>query len=148
MEFETKAVTLCTRTLSSQSKNCWLFIHVGAWAFWFWRFWRMDNKDGGVRFDYFSLGRCEERRKSANKTMRIKLGPDNGNSGAIIRCGKYLEYGVWFRVWNFRKLWTQWRFRPRAGLWDFGVFTILLPEWRESANDKLTARVSGKDADV
>jgi len=47
--------------------------------------------------------------------MRMRIGPDDGNSGAVIRWGKHLDNGVWFRLWRHRKLWTKrsaWRYLP------------------------------------
>lgn len=52
----------------------------------------------------------------------MKLGPDGGNSGAIIRWGKYLDNGIWVRTWRFRKLWFKYRFM--YGYFNFGFFVI------------------------
>ena len=57
-----------------------------------------------------------------NSNNRIKFGNDDGNSGGIFRYGKYLDNGIWFRTWKFRKLWLQWKFQPRY--LDFGLFCI------------------------
>jgi len=53
----------------------------------------------------------------------IKLGPDNGNSGALIRWGKHLDNGVWFRPWCHRILWTKWNYIPHRYL-SLGVVVI------------------------
>ena len=57
-----------------------------------------------------------------NSDNQIKFGNDNGNSGGIFRYGKYLDNGIWFRTWKFRKLWLQWKLQP--GYLDFGLFCI------------------------
>lgn len=54
----------------------------------------------------------------------MKLGPDNGNGGAVIRFGKHLDKGVWLRGWNFRKLWLRWRIR--RNLIDLGIVCVHL----------------------
>lgn len=56
------------------------------------------------------------------KIGNIKLGPGEGNSGAVIRFGRHWDKGLWFRLWRFRKLWFRWRFRP--GLIDLGFVVI------------------------
>ena len=52
--------------------------------------------------------------------MRFQFGPDEGNSGAIFRFGSDLGKGIWVRGWNFRRLWTSWRFRK-----DYTSFGII-----------------------
>jgi len=52
----------------------------------------------------------------------MKLGTDEGNSGAIIRWGRYLDNGIWIRRWRFRNLWLQWRFRSRYISLGFVLF--------------------------
>ena len=44
--------------------------------------------------------------------MRIKFGPDDGNSGAILRWGSHLDNGVWiaWRHWRSRRMLTRCRF--------------------------------------
>lgn len=42
--------------------------------------------------------------------MRIKYGPIEGNSGAVIRWGECLDNGIWFRGWKYRKLWKKWKY--------------------------------------
>lgn len=54
--------------------------------------------------------------------MRIKFGTDEGNSGAIVRWGKYLDNGIWFRRLRFRRSWFKYRFMN--GYWDFGIIAI------------------------
>lgn len=54
--------------------------------------------------------------------MKLKIGIDEGNRGAIIRWGKRLDNGIWFRVWRFRSLWLKWKFRKNY--LDFGIFCI------------------------
>lgn len=51
--------------------------------------------------------------------MKIKLGPSEGNCGALIRFGRCLDKGIWIRTWNFRSLWTSFRFAP--GYLSLGV---------------------------
>jgi len=46
-----KILTVQPNTHSSQSKNCWLFIQLRTTAFYFWRFWRMDNTDNAWRIE-------------------------------------------------------------------------------------------------
>lgn len=55
--------------------------------------------------------------------MQIKIGPDEGNSGAIIRWGKYLDNGVWiaWRHWNSRLVK---RFRFMRGYIAISLLTI------------------------
>jgi len=52
----------------------------------------------------------------------MKIGSDEGNSGALIRFGKHLDHGIWIRRWRFRKLWLKWRFM--RDYIDLGVFVI------------------------
>ena len=52
----------------------------------------------------------------------MMIGPDEGNSGAVIRWGRELDNGVWVRGWKYRNLWFKWRFLK--GYWNFGVFHI------------------------
>ena len=33
---------------------------------------------------------------------RIKLGPSEGNSGALVRWGRHLDNGLWLTSWRFR----------------------------------------------
>lgn len=40
----------------------------------------------------------------------MKFGPDEGNSGAIIRWGKYWDNGIWIQ-YRYKRLWFKWRFR-------------------------------------
>ena len=54
--------------------------------------------------------------------MTIKIGIDEGNSGAIIRYGKYLDKGLWIRRWKFRRLWFRWRIMQ--GYIDLGILVI------------------------
>lgn len=54
--------------------------------------------------------------------MNFKIGSDEGNSGAIIRWGRYLDNGIWIRLWRFRKLWFRYRFIKNS--LDFGLFNI------------------------
>jgi len=52
----------------------------------------------------------------------MKTGPDEGNSGAILRWGKCLDNGIWIRGWRFKKLWTQWKFRQ--GYISLGIIVL------------------------
>jgi|GEM_PF-6897420 len=52
----------------------------------------------------------------------MKIGPDEGNSGAIIRWGKHLDNGLWLRIWKHKKLWFKWRLMK--GYLDFGFFVF------------------------
>jgi len=52
----------------------------------------------------------------------MKIGSDEGNSGALIRFGKHLDHGIWIRRWRFRKLWLKWRFM--RDYIDLGFFVI------------------------
>lgn len=49
----------------------------------------------------------------------MRLGPDKGNNGAVIRWGQHLDNGIWLRGVHHRKLWWRWRFM--RGYWDFGI---------------------------
>ena len=53
----------------------------------------------------------------------IKLGPDKGNSGAIIRWGADLDNGIWI---NYRrpKLWLYPRWHPKAGYIRLGPLAL------------------------
>ncbi len=51
-----------------------------------------------------------------------KIGSDIGNSGAIIRWGKYLDNGIWMRKWRFKKIWFKWKMKKRYT--DLGIFVI------------------------
>lgn len=55
-----KILTIQPNTHSSQSKNCWLFVQIRTTAFYFWRFWRMDNTDGGWHIEIATpkYGKC------------------------------------------------------------------------------------------
>ncbi len=52
----------------------------------------------------------------------MKFGPNEGNSGAMIRWGKYLDNGVWITVWKFRSLWLRRRFMK--GYANFGIIVF------------------------
>ena len=54
--------------------------------------------------------------------MKFKIGADEGNRGAIIRWGRYLDNGIWSRLWRFRKLWFRLKFIK--GYLNFGLFCI------------------------
>ena len=55
--------------------------------------------------------------------MTIKLGPNGGNGGAVIRWGKHLDNGIWFLPFRY---WEKllFRFRFMRGYWNFGLFHI------------------------
>jgi len=40
--------------------------------------------------------------------MKLKLGPSEGNSRAVIRWGKYLDHGIWITHPDLR----NWQWRP------------------------------------
>jgi len=44
---------------------------------------------------------------------KIKIGPDEGNSGAIVRWGRYLDNGVWlaWKHWCSPRMLTRCRIR-------------------------------------
>lgn len=50
------------------------------------------------------------------------LGPGEGNRGALIRWGRFLDNGVWLRIRKYRRLWPRWRFR--RGYLDIGFVVI------------------------
>jgi hypothetical protein len=52
----------------------------------------------------------------------IKIGSDEGNSGAIIRWGKHWDNGIWIRRWKYKKLWK--RFKLRKNYIDLGILQI------------------------
>lgn len=54
--------------------------------------------------------------------MKFKFGRDEGNSGALIRWGKYLDNGIWYRTRRFKKLWGNWKIMK--GYLDCGFFVI------------------------
>lgn len=54
----------------------------------------------------------------------MKFGSGEGNGGAVVRWGKYLDNGIWIRLWKFRSLWTKWRFR-----WGYVSIGIILFHW-------------------
>ena len=56
--------------------------------------------------------------------MFIQLGPDEGNSGAIIRWGKTLDNGIWIRRWRHRRLWFN--FRKKKGYLSLGIIVFHL----------------------
>jgi hypothetical protein len=51
--------------------------------------------------------------------MYFKFGTDNGNSGAIIRWGKYLDNGIWFHDFNFKFI------KFRKNYIDLGFLSIM-----------------------
>ena len=53
----------------------------------------------------------------------MKFGPDEGNSGAIIRWGKHLDNGIWITTWKFRRLWFK-SWKIRNGYIDLGIIII------------------------
>ena len=53
---------------------------------------------------------------------KLQFGKDSGNSGALIRWGRYLNNGVWYRPIKFRKLWFQ--YKIRKGLIDLGLICV------------------------
>jgi hypothetical protein len=50
----------------------------------------------------------------------MKIGPSEGNSGAIIRWGKHLDNGLWLR--KIGKRHTNWRFRRGYVRLPFATF--------------------------
>ncbi len=54
----------------------------------------------------------------------MRIGPDEGNSGAIIRWGKHLDKGVWLRTWRMRALWTWKHWKLRKRYIDLGVVCL------------------------
>jgi len=59
---------------------------------------------------------------NTRKYPRFLFGPDDGNSGALIRWGRCKDCGIWYRGWKHRKLWTRWRFMN--GYANFGLIVI------------------------
>jgi len=53
----------------------------------------------------------------------MRLGPEVGNSGAIIRWGTYLDNGIWITTWKFRRLWFK-DWKIRKGYIDLGIIVI------------------------
>jgi len=54
----------------------------------------------------------------------MKIGPSEGNSGAIVRWGRHLDNGIWlaWKHWNSRNLLM--RFRVRRGHIAIGLLDI------------------------
>lgn len=54
----------------------------------------------------------------------MKFGPDDGNSGAIVRWGLHLDNGIWI-AWRY---WYQWKFlcrvRVRRGYVALGLLSV------------------------
>ena len=61
--------------------------------------------------------------KKSKEKKKIKFGRDEGNSGAIIRWGKYLDKGIWFRSMKNRRNWVSWSINP-PHYYRFGVIII------------------------
>lgn len=57
--------------------------------------------------------------------MKIKLGPDQGNSGAIVRWGQHLDNGIWLTPWKHKVLWLKYKLMPRKGYLRFGPVTVM-----------------------
>ena len=53
----------------------------------------------------------------------LTIGPSNGNEGALIRWGKYLDNGIWYRSWKFKNLWFGCKFKKHYV--DLGLICIM-----------------------
>jgi len=47
------------------------------------------------------------------KLNNLKLGPSEGNRGAVIRWGKHWDNGFWFTPIQYSKLWLRPKFMRR-----------------------------------
>jgi hypothetical protein len=57
----------------------------------------------------------------------MKIGPSEGNSGAIVRWGRHLDNGVWFswRFWSNRNMLTRFRILPLGAKYiAVGLLTV------------------------
>lgn len=58
-----------------------------------------------------------------NCLNNLTFGRSEGNSGAIVRWGKYLDNGIWITVWKFRRLWFKgWKIQKHYI--NLGFFTV------------------------